>query len=310
MGVAATQTVDVGIEIGEAVRRCLQAEKELGLAQRSLRSCGGYLQQFAEYCREQGVPNASELTTALVTGYIAQRGASGGPPLVKSLVWSVRKLCAYLCLRGILVENPARDLRHPPLCPRAQLPEYLSAAQLRRLLGTAARDRPAQDFAILSLIATTGLRPFEVASLRRGDLQLDQHRIEARTKGGWMKKTPLSASTADLLTAHLATRDDQQPALFLNKWGQPATANWIQRVIKETAAAAQLPFVTARILRHTFGTFAADRHGTVVTRSLLGHRFCRTTQVYTHLSPRRFRPLMNAHPYQTVIREGSARWMT
>ena len=307
MANAATQTLDAGTEIGEAVRRCLLAEKELGLAERSLRSCGGYLRQFAEHCRELGVRKASELTTALVTGYIAQRGAAGGPPLVKSLVWSVRKLCAYLCLRGILVENPARDLRHPPLCPRAQLPEYLSAAQLRRLLRTAARDRPAQDFAILSLIATTGLRPFEVAGLRRDDLHLDQHRIEARTKGGWVKKTALPASTADLLTAHLAARDDHHPALFLNKWGQPATTNWVQRVIKEAAAAIHMPFVTARVLRHTFGTFAADRHGTVVTRSLLGHRFCRTTQVYTHLSPRRFRPLMNAHPYQTVIREGSAR---
>ena len=58
MGVAATQTVDVGIEIGEAVRRCFRVEKELGLAQRSLRSCGGYLQQFTEYCRERGVRNA------------------------------------------------------------------------------------------------------------------------------------------------------------------------------------------------------------------------------------------------------------
>ena len=307
MATAATQTLDAGTEIGEAVRRCLQAEKELGLAERSLRSCGGYLRQFAEHCRKQGVSKASELTTALVTGYIAQRGASGGPPLVKSLVWSVRKLCAYLCLRGILVENPARDLRHPSISPRAQLPEYLSAAQLRRLLRTAARDRPAQDFVILSLIATTGMRPFEVAGLRRDDLHLDQHRIEARTKGGWMKKTPLPASTAALLKAHLATRDDQQPALFLNKWHEPATTNWVQRMVKETAVAAQLPFVTACVLRHTFGTFAADRHGTVVTRSLLGHRFCRTTQVYTHLSPRRFRPLMNAHPYQTVIREGSAR---
>ena len=79
--------VNAGTEVAEAVRGCLEAEKELGLAERSLRSCGGYLRQFAEYCREQGVSTASELTTALVTGYIAQRGASGGPSLVKSLVW-------------------------------------------------------------------------------------------------------------------------------------------------------------------------------------------------------------------------------
>jgi len=305
MAVSAASTLDRGTGISEAVRACLETERELGLRARSLRTCGGYLRQFADYCLRQGVATASELSTALVTGFVAERGASGGPALVKSLVWSVRKLCAYLCLRGVLAENPARDLRHPPISPRAELPEYLNAAQLRHLLQSAARDRPIQDFAILSLIATTGLRSFEVAGLRRDELYLQQHRIAAETKGGWIKKTPLCASTAAVLAAHLAARDDDDPALFLNKWGQPATPNWVQRMVKEAARDAGLPFVTARVLRHTFGTFAADRHGTIVTRALLGHRFCRTTQVYTHLSPRRFRPLMNAHPYQTVI-EGQA----
>jgi len=187
------------------------------------------------------------------------------------------------------------------------LPEYLSAGRLRHLLESVARDRSVQDFAILALIATTGLRSFEVAGLRREHLHLDQHRIAAKTKGGWLKKTPLPAPTAALLKAHLGTRVDHLPALFLNKWGRPATANWVQRMVKEAGADAGLPFLTARILRHTFGTFAADRHGTIVTRALLGHRFCRTTQIYTHLSPRRFRPLMNAHPYQTVIRGTAAR---
>ncbi len=306
MGVSATGAGEAATDIRAAVHGCLHAERELGLAERSLRSCGGYLREFAEHCVQQGVCTGSGLTTRLVTDYIAQRGASGGPPLVKSLVWSIRKLCSYLCLRGVLSENPARDLRHPPISPRAALPEYLSAARLRHLLETVARDRSVQDFAILSLIATTGLRSFEVASLRRDNLHLDQHRIAAKTKGGWLKKTPLPAPTAALLKAYLATRTDHQPAVFLNKWDRPATANWVQRMVKEAGGDAGLPLLTARILRHTFGTFAADRHGTIVTRALLGHRFCRTTQIYTHLSPRRFRPLMNAHPYQTVIRGTAA----
>ena len=121
MGISATVAVDAGTDIRDAVYGCLEAEKELGLAERSLRTCGQYLDQFAQYCLEQGVTAASELTTALVTGYIGQRGASGGPALIKLLVWSIRKFCAYLCLRGILPQNPARDLRHPPIPPRARL---------------------------------------------------------------------------------------------------------------------------------------------------------------------------------------------
>ena len=286
------------------VEQCLLRERELGLAPRSLRSCGQYLRQFVEYCAAEGIARGSDLTAALITGYIAARGASGGPPPVKSLVWSVRKLCSFLCLRGILSENPARDLRHPPISVRSELPRYLSAAQLRQVLTCAARDRPLQDWAILSLIATTGLRSFEVAGLERANLLLGQSRIVARTKGGRLKKTPLCGATARVLAAHLASRRDQLPAVFLNKWGKPASANWVQRMVRDAGRQAGLPFLTARVLRHTFGTFAADRHGTLVTRALLGHRFCSTTAVYTHLSPRRFRPLMNVHPYQTAIGEG------
>ena len=289
------------------VEQCLAAERELGLAEKSLRECGRYLREFARHCLDQGVNSPVHITTSFLTDYIQTRGSAGGPALTKHLVWSIRKLFAYLTVRQILRVNPARDLRHPPISPQAHLPEYLSPTQLRTLLTRTARDRPLQDVAILSLIATTGMRSFEVAGLMRQDLRLPQHRIQARTKGGWTKKTPLCASTVTILHQYLATRTDELPALFLNQWGQPVTRNWVQRMVKDAAHNAGLPFVTSRILRHTFATFAADRHGTIVTRALLGHRMAMTTAVYTHLSPRKFRPLMNIHPYQITLQRSTNR---
>jgi site-specific recombinase XerD len=57
------------------------------------------------------------------------------------------------------------------------------------------------------------------------------------------------------------------------------------------------------MLRHTFAVHASDRHGKTITKALMGHHKLTTTAVYTHLSAKRFRGLMNLHAYhKTVLR--------
>ena len=74
---------------------------------------------------------------------------------------------------------------------------------------------------------------------------------------------------------------------------------------KQAGREAALPMVlTCNHLRHTFAIHAADRHGKIITRALMGHQHLATTSVYTHLSPRHFQGLMNRHPYQLQIEKG------
>jgi len=243
--------------------------------------------------------------------YVLLCRGRGGPTLGKAIVWALRKLGGYLALVQLLAHNPARDLHHPKMSVRAKLPEYLSATQLRRLLqNTAQRVKESgggdalRDFAILSLLATTGLRPHEIATLKRSDVHLEQHCMDVHVKGGWVKKTPLSARMAEVLAAYLATRCDSCPAAFVNTRGQPVTVSWIQRMVKKAGGDTGLAFaLSCGHLRHTFATHAADRHGKTITRALLGHRKAEATEVYAHLSPRRFRAVMSLHPYQVVILE-------
>jgi site-specific recombinase XerD len=87
-------------------------------------------------------------------------------------VWSLRKFGAYLVLRSILPENPAKPLRHPKMSPRSQLPRYLSETQLKTLLHSAAQKLNKREFAIVGLICSTGMRPFfSVAALKREQLK-------------------------------------------------------------------------------------------------------------------------------------------
>jgi integrase/recombinase XerD len=280
-------------------------ELQRGLAERSIKELKRYLGEFVGYCATGGVNQAAKLNAEFILKYVQWRCREAGPTLWKAIVWSLRRFGAYLALMQILAENPARALRHPEIHPRATLPEFLNPEQLRSLLETAARNRSPQDFAILALMAGTGLRPQEIALLERSDLFLKQHRIVLRVKGGWKKHTPLSGWLAAILESHLESRDDSCPAVFINRRQRPITVSWVQRLVKQAGHEAGLPMpLTCNHLRHTFGTYAADRHGKVITRALMGHQHLATTSVYTHLSPRHFQGLMNRHPYQVQIGKG------
>lgn len=293
-------------DIQSAVCACIEHEKNRRMAQRSVHELERYYAQLVEYCSSSGIKSVSQLTPQFLKDYVIHCSQRGGPTLVKAIVWALRKLGAYIVLAQLLPQNPAKHLHHPKISPRAKLPEYLSARQLRNLLETAALGSnncgSVRDLAILSLLATTGLRPHEIVSLRRGEIYLHQHRLHLHVKGGWVKKTPLGSCMADLLASYLQTRTDKYPSAFLNQRGRPVAVSWVQRMVRSAGDAAGLPVrLTCRHLRHTFATHAADRHGRTITRALLGHRLPSTTQVYIHLSPRRFRSVMNLHPYQTVV---------
>ena len=281
---------------------CIRSEEDLGLGKSSVEELKRYLGGFADYCDEH-LKRIHDLSPLFLKDYVDFRCKDTGPSVMKALVWSLRKLGSFLNLRQILPENPAKPLQHPKFPLRKELPAYLSTDDLRKLLTLAANKCNQRDFAILSLITGTGLRPGDVARIKRTDFDTVSQCLKGIVKGYWTKTTPLNTGLTSLVADYLSSRSDQEKSLFVTNRGKPVTVSWIQRMVKMTARDAQLEIpVTCNILRHTFATYAADRHGQTITRTLLGHQRMKTTAVYTHLSPRRYRPLMNRHPYVTTIR--------
>jgi integrase/recombinase XerD len=216
----------------------------------------------------------------------------------------MRKLFSFLALRQIITDNPAGHIPHPKARPREKLPTYLKPAELSALLETAAQKRNLQDFTVLSLLATVGPRPHEIAKLRLKDVFPEEQYLFFHVKGGWYKRTPMSAAMAETMREYIEAYAPSGSRLFYNHWKKPIDRRWIERMVRDAGVQAGINYrVTPNILRHTFATYAADRHGAVVTRALLGHcRRSHSTDVYMHLIPSKFRALMNCHPYQTAIR--------
>ncbi len=145
--------------IFELVNDCIKFETERGIAKTTLKELSRYLHEFADYCQQNQII-VEQLSSEFMRRYVQHRGRGLGPNLIKAVVWSLRKFGAFLVLRNILSENPARSLRHSKMSPRSQLPKYLSQHQLKTLLNSAAQKPNKRDFAIVGLICSTGMRPF------------------------------------------------------------------------------------------------------------------------------------------------------
>jgi site-specific recombinase XerD len=285
-------------------KKCIDSEVKRGLSERSVSELTRTFHRFIEYLRLKKIRTFDECSATTVKDFLLHTNQSASAAQGKTYVWSLRKLFAYLSLRQILPENPARHIPHPKARPREKLPTYLKPAELSALLEMAAQKRNLQDFTVLSLLATVGPRPHEIAKLRIKDVFPEEQYLFLHVKGGWYKRTPMSAAMAETLREYIEAYAPGGTRLFYNNWKKPIDRRWIERMVRDAGVQAGIKYhVTPNILRHTFATYAADRHGAVVTRALLGHcRRSHSTDVYMHLIPGKFRALMNCHPYQTTIR--------
>jgi integrase/recombinase XerD len=284
--------------------KCLDSERVRGLSARSLTELRRIFDLFTEYMVSRDWCGLSGLTLPHLKSFLLQVNPSSSPSQGKMYVWGLRKLFSYLSLRQIVPDNPARFIPHPKARPREKLPEYLKAGELRALLETAAEARTLQEFTVLSLLATAGSRPHEIAKLRVQDVFPGERYIIMHVKGGWYKRTPISTAMAETLQEYIDAYAPAGPALFRNTWKRSIDRRWVERLVRSAAREAGISRrITPNMLRHTFATWCADRHGAVITRALLGHcSRSHSTDVYMHLIPGKFRMLMNRHPYQTTIR--------
>jgi site-specific recombinase XerD len=187
---------------------------------------------------------------------------------------------------GRLLGPPMEKLpweKLPVLAPKA-----LEAAELNRLLRETRRRGSARDFAIVQLLAQTGLRVGELAALALGDVKLGERSGQVtvrRGKGDRYREVPLNADARQALKEYLVERPETgKTALWVSQRGGALTSNAIWRVVTRYAQFARVA-VSPHGLRHTFCTRLLREQGAdlVAVATLAGHSVA-TTARYTRPS--------------------------
>jgi integrase/recombinase XerD len=184
----------------------------------------------------------------------------------------------------------------------------VSTATLQALLDAAAQSElPLRDVAIVALLADTGLRRTELATLRVEQvhwLEADGKGClhEVMGKGERMRMIPFSAAVGQTIRHYVDVRrlyvqnlpDTQE--LFVQQNGQPLQADSIYQVLRRIAkrAGVEDQVWNTHSLRHSFAThFWQVQRDTKSLSIILGHSSQKITEdIYVHPSAE---DLMDAH---------------
>ncbi len=197
-------------------------------------------------------------------------------------------------LRVVAPRNENRSVPIRPANADLRTREYLTAAEVEKLMATARRDgRYGHRDATLILIAYRhGLRAVEIADLEWSQVEFGRNATlhVRRAKNGKPSTHPLRGDEIRALR-ELRRQFSDSAFVFATERGGPFTTDAINRLIKRVGKRADMPFkVHAHMLRHGCGYALANAgHDTRAIQDWLGHRSIQHTVRYTELTPTRFR---------------------
>ncbi|MBN1460049.1 MAG: tyrosine-type recombinase/integrase [Armatimonadetes bacterium] len=270
----------------EALEEFLDA---LALEGRSPHSIGAYRRDLERVLGEVAEPLEEVQPRDLRDIFRRQQQAGRSPSSINRAIGATRSFFRFLFEEGQLKTNPAQALRSirlgPPLAPK-----HLTVPEVQRLLSLPDIETPTgrRDFAILMLLYNTGLRVGELCALNREDVRLPLEgwgALQVVGKGRRLHRLPVNRPAADALLAYLAERDDEGPALFLNRSHTRFSVRGIALLVNRYLRAADITDRSGpHVLRHTFATHALRANPNIrAVQELLGHAWVTTTQRYLHL---------------------------
>ena len=185
------------------------------------------------------------------------------PETRRQVIISLRLFFAWLVDAQRLALNPAADL------PAVARPRALPRPAADRDIMAAMRSAPEWVALAIEVMATCGLRVFEVAKLRSGDITAigDVWTIRVEGKGGHARVVPCPA--------HLAVRLHRRAGwIFPGGQDGHVSAGWLGKMVSRSLP----PGITAHRLRHRFASVAyRSRHDLRAVQALLGHASVATT---------------------------------
>src|SRR5271168_4816638 len=143
-----------------------------------------------------------------IRSFFLDRASHCGNGTVEKLTTSLRAFLRYLAVKGRCRADLADVVPGYAHWRLADLPRYLVAEQVNRLIATCDGEVPARrrDRAIVLLLARLGLRAGDVAQLRFDDIEWETGSLRVTGKSRYEVRLPLPQDVGDAIAAYLACR--------------------------------------------------------------------------------------------------------
>ena len=265
---------------------------------RSHKTAKNYDYYLRTFFNQQAISSIEDITIhsiRLFRRWLHEEAGSGNGvalPTQNYYLIAIRQFLTYVTKQEIACLAPERVelAKLPERDVDVLYPEEIDLL-LSSMSGSSIEDL--RDFALLSLLFSTGVRISEAAQLDRDDIRESSNEIPVRGKGNKIRVVFLSKPAFTAISAYIAQRKDIDPALFIrHKKGigdqedLRLSTRTMQRIIKKRSVNAGITKdITPHTLRHSFATDLLQNGADIRhVQQLLGHSSITTTQIYTHLT--------------------------
>ena len=247
-----------------------------------------YCSYFADFCSHYKDTPLEKLTTEDINKYILEllqvreMSSSQQNQRINAIKFYYEKVLGRQ-KEFYDIHRPNKDYK---------LPKVLSKSEVKQILDSC---NNLKHYCILLLIYSAGLRRGELLNLKITDIDSKRMMIKINAgKGGKDRMTLLSENLLELLREYFK-RYRPKEFLFEGPDGGKYSGTSISKFLKRAALKAKVyKNVTPHMLRHSFATHLLEQ-GTDLRyiQSLLGHASTKTTEIYTHVSNKTLKSIVN-----------------
>lgn len=248
------------------------------------------LKHWYAWTKEKGIANPKRDD---VLAYRNELSKTHTPATVHLYIVALRQCFDWMEVTGLYPNNPTKNVKTPHI-ESTHKRGYFTSSQCKRLL-TAAAAEGKRDYALMSLLLTTGLRTVEVTTATIGDLTTVGDAtvlwIKGKHRSGKDEYVKISQQTEDALRDYIATRANLSMSSPLiasesnRNSGKALTTRAIRGIVKKIYhdAGFDSPNLTAHSTRHTAVNLALEAGMPVQeVQQLCRHKSISTTMVYVH----------------------------
>ena len=267
------------------------------------------LKSFLAHIEKLGISEFSELKLTHIRSWLANLQSTGATraTLARRIV-SMRAFTYWAASQGWISEDIGAQLAIPK--PHKTLPDVLNLAQTETVLAAIAAkagEDPTplniRDLAMIEVLYASGIRVPELCGLNFVDFDTSRNALQVLGKGNKQRVVPIGIPAVKALEnwlkvgrPELANKDSEN-AIFIGSRGKRIDQRTVREVVYDAMAAIG-SHMSPHGLRHTAATHLLEGGADLRTvQEILGHASLATTQIYTHVSPKRLQTAyQQAHP--------------
>lgn len=274
-----------------------QRMKAVGYAPNTITGYGYGLKCFTIWLAARNITDLKKINHQMLLDYQADVTDAGGAAETTAIkIRSVKRLFEYLTSANRLLINPAEGLVE--ICRKnRKIGRVLTLQEMTRLLDqpNLSLNSQIRDRAVMEVLYATGIRSDELLNLHVYDADLKDKILYIRKgKGKKQRVVPLGDRAVRYLKEYLenirpkhAKKNPKERKLFLTVEGQALTWGCLRTKVDmyRKQAGIKEP-VGLHTFRRSCATHMLQQGADIrYIQKLLGHRYLKTTQLYTKVIP-------------------------